>query len=85
MRQDYELRAYIVYNLGDALEELSRIVEAMHLEAEVDEEEFASRMAHVYKHLNLAWNMRDARGDEVGRATSEQMEKWSQFPDDLKP
>jgi hypothetical protein len=85
MNQDYETRAYITWNLEDAQEELSRVLEGISPDAEIDEAEFRSRMAHLYSHLNTAWNVRDASAKDIDSANGEQIRAWSRYPADLEP
>jgi hypothetical protein len=85
MNQDYTVRALINYNLEDAQEELTKILELIRPDSEIDEDEFNSRMAHLYKHLNIAWNMRNASNEEVDSASGEQLDSWGRFPTDIEP
>jgi hypothetical protein len=85
MKQDYNVRAQIAYNLEDAHEELTRIIELIRPDSEIDEDEFKVRMAHLYKHLNTAWNMRNMSGDEIDSANGERLDAWGCFPHDLEP
>ena len=77
--------AAISYNLEDALEGLTHISEMFRPNVEIDESEFKVRMAHLYSHLNSAWNMRNVSETDLESATSEQMNVWSRFPTDLEP
>ena len=84
MNLDYTVKAAILYNLEDAQEELAQIMgEMLRSQAEVDETEFKVRMAHVYSHLNIAWNMRNVSETDLESADGEQMNAWSRFPTDL--
>lgn len=85
MNLAYTVRAAISYNLEDALEELAQISEMFRPDVEVDESEFKVRMAHLYSHLNTAWNMRNTNEADLESADSEQMNAWSRFPTDLDP
>jgi hypothetical protein len=85
MIQDYETRAYIRRNLEDALGELTWMLEAIRPDAEIDETEFGVRMAHLYSHLNTAWNVRDAGAREIDAANREQLNAWERFPMDIEP
>ena len=85
MNLDYVVMAAISYNLEDALEELTHISNMFRPDAEIDESEFKVRMAHLYGHLNYAWNMRNASGKDLESADSEQMNTWSRFPADIEP
>ena len=85
MNPDYTVMAAISYNLEDALEELAQISEMFRPDAEVDESEFKVRMAHLYGHLNTAWNMRYTSEADLESADSEQRNAWSRFPTDIDP
>lgn len=84
MTEDYNVRAQIAYNLQDAQEELSHLIQAFHPESDIDEDEFRVGMAHLYSHLNTAWNMRNASGKDFEAAGGEQLRAWKQFPTDIK-
>ncbi len=84
MNLDYTVKAAILYNLEDAQEELVQIMDEMSCpQTEVDETEFKVKMAHVYSHLNTAWNMRNISETDLESADAEQMNAWSRFPIDL--
>ena len=83
MNQDYETRAYITWNLEDAQEELSRILEGVSPGKEIDEDEFRVRMAHLYSHLNTAWNVRNAGAGDIDSAGGDQLNAWMCFPTDI--
>jgi len=78
---DYVGWAGLAYDLQDAHEHLGRLMEDMTNNPEFGEIEYSIQMAHIYAHLNRAWN---ARNLEAGY-TPKQMEKLSQFPKDIKP
>ena len=54
MNQDYETRAYITWNLEEAQEELSRILESIRPSTELDEAVFRTQMTILFSHLNAA-------------------------------
>jgi hypothetical protein len=85
MNIDYAVKAAISYNLEDALEELAQISDMFRPNVEVDESELKVRMAHLYSHLNTAWNMRNVSEADLESADGEQMKEWSRFPTDLDP
>ena len=85
MNLDYTVMAAISYNLEDALEELAHISEMFRPNVEVDESEFKVRMAHLYGHLNYAWNMRNVSEAGLESADSEQLNVGSRFPTDIEP
>lgn len=83
MNQDYEVCAYIAWNLDDACEELSQIIEMIRPDAEIDEAEFKSRLTHLYSHLNTAWNVRNESSDSINAASAEKLQAWKLFPKDI--
>jgi hypothetical protein len=85
MTKDYVVLAQIGYDLQDASEELSKITEMMHPNKEIDEDAFNVRMAHLYSHLNAAWNIRNLTGDDLECADGNKIDSWKEFPKDLTP
>ncbi|HEV8592404.1 MAG TPA: hypothetical protein VGQ55_09905 [Pyrinomonadaceae bacterium] len=85
MTDDYVVHASIGYDLIDAHEELDEIMKLFVPHEKVDEGEFNSRMAHLYSHLNSAWNKRNITESQLELADGEQLNKWTAFPTDLMP
>ena len=86
MKIDYEVLASIVYDLSDAQEDLAEIIELFDFKKEsYDEDEFRVKMAHLYWHLNSAWNMRKITAEDLENADGKQMNLWGEFPKDIKP
>lgn len=85
MTKNYIVLAQIAYNLQDAGEELSKIIEMIRPNEEIDENEFNVRMAHLYNHLNTAWNVRNLDSDDFESANEEQLNLWKKFPKDMTP
>ncbi len=85
MTKDYVVIAQIAYDLQDANEELLEIMELIRPDVEIDEDEFNVRMAHLYSHLNSAWNCRNLTSDDLDSADGHQLDLWKRFPEDLKP
>ena len=50
----------VCFHLREALEDLNRLVTEINA-GEVEPEEFAVVMAHLYHHINSAWNSRSIR------------------------
>jgi hypothetical protein len=82
MMDDYVVRAHCSYNLEDALEELQAINELVRPNVIIDAEDFKVRMAHLYWHLNTAWNCRNLTSTALEVADDDEMGK---FPNDLDP
>ena len=85
MNKDYEVLAYISWNLEDAIEQLTKISEMIIPNSEIDEDEFNAIIADIYGHLNTAWNIRHLKSSDLNSANGEQLDLWKQFPDDIKP
>ena len=85
MNKEYEVLAYISWNLEDAIEQLTKISKMITPNAEIDEEIFNVGMADLYGHLNTAWNVRHLKSGDLNSADGEQIDLWKQFPDDIKP
>jgi len=85
MTKDYVVIAKIANDLQDASDELSEIMELFRPNIGVDEDEFKWRMAHLYSHLNVAWNVRNLSFEELNSADGKQIDLWKEFPKDLEP
>lgn len=85
MTEDYVVIAQIAYNFQDASEELSKIINLIRPGAEIDEDEFNVRMAHLYSHLNAAWNIRNLKSSDLDSVDGKQLDLWKAFPKDLIP
>jgi hypothetical protein len=71
--------ATFMYELEDALEHLSKLVQDVERVPDYDEDSFRIDLGHVYAHLNRAWR-------RSGNALPDDGWEWaSQFPDDLTP
>lgn len=74
--------AMLMYELEDAQDGLNSLFQEIAEDTEFGEEAFRVHMAHIYSHLNRAWNGRNAAAsqhdDEALR------DKWAEFPTDLK-
>ena len=73
--------ALLMYELTDAQEHLQKLVDRMSTQEDFDEIDFRYSLAHIYSHLNRAWNGRDA----VVEMSDEQWQAFSQFPKDIEP
>lgn len=73
--------AQFLYELEDASEHLTKLVEELQECESPSEEDFAIQLGHIYAHLNRAWNSRTQSEAEC----ESQRESNSQFPKDLTP
>jgi hypothetical protein len=74
---------FIASNLEEATEELHRLTARAKAGEEIPFEDFHVAMAHIYHHLNSAWNGRNITREEWQQCTDENYEKWQRFPQDL--
>lgn len=72
---------YTLWHLNEAAEELTRLIKGV--EAEDGEFELGIGVAHLFHHLNTAWNARDASAQAIEECSEEDWYKWRRFPDDL--
>lgn len=81
--------AMLMYELEDAHEHLGNLIRDM--DTSTDEVDFRIRLAHVYAHLNRAWNLRDkddAWHDALTMTVPMQNPEYDAaraFPTDLEP
>ena len=85
MTNDYVVIAQMAYDLQDASEELAEILKLIEPHKEIDESEFNVRFAHLYSHLNAAWNVRNLSSKDLEFADGKQLDLCKEFPTDLKP
>ena len=85
MTNDYTVNASIAYDLNDARDEIDSILELFAPNEKVDETEFRVRMAHLYFHINCAWNKRDLSDAELESADGKALTRLAQFPLDITP
>lgn len=71
----------LLSELEDAHEHLGNLIAEMAREGSIDVESYAVDVAHVYAHLNRAWNTRNI----ISELTDEQWEKGRSYPIDLEP
>jgi len=73
----------LMYELADAREHLTALIDQMTAEGAIDEIDFGSQLGHVFAHLNRAWHGRD---DPLLDDVPEDLHaERSRFPDDLSP
>jgi hypothetical protein len=72
--------ALLMYELEDAREALVELLAATNA-PDFDESEFGIQLAHIYSHLNRAWNRRA----HLGEQSDADFQRFSDFPKDLHP
>ena len=73
----------LIYELSDAHEHLSALINQMSDVGTIDEIEYSIQLGHVFAHLNRAWHGRDDA--ELDDVPDELREERSKFPVDLMP
>ena len=74
---------YVLWNLQEAAEELSRTIQSLRGDADYGDPELGVAMSHLYHHLNTAWNARHATRAQVEECSAEHFSAWRQFPSDV--
>ncbi len=76
-------QGWILFHLREAQEELARTIANLEASESVDEIEFEIAMAHMYNHLNTAWNARAATDQEIAARSDDDFYRWRAFPADI--
>jgi hypothetical protein len=71
----------LIHELEDAHEHLGNLIKEMQTDGCIDIEGYSIDVAHVYAHLNRAWNSREI----IGELSESQWEECREFPKDLEP
>ncbi|WP_310393541.1 hypothetical protein [Hymenobacter sp.] len=75
--------ALLMYELEDAEDGLKSLFKDIAEDPEFGEVEFRIHMAHIYVHLNRAWNSRNATAEQ--QSDDVLWKKWGRFPVDIEP
>jgi hypothetical protein len=75
--------AALMYELADAEDGLKSLLKDIAEDPEFDEIHFGIHMAHIYAHLNRAWNTRNATSAQQDDVKL--WNDWAQFPTDIAP
>ena len=76
-------KGWILFHLREAQEELMRTIVTIDAEKNVDEIEFEIAMAHMYNHLNTAWNARAAMDGQIAAQSDDDFYRWRAFPAEI--
>jgi hypothetical protein len=76
-------KEWILDHLKESLEELTRTIADLETDNNYTEVEFQIAMAHLYNHLNTAWNSRCEDPAEVSAISQDNFFKWRAFPLDI--
>ena len=77
-------KEWVLSNLRDAKEELDRTITEIETDPGYEFGELSVAMAHIYHHVNSAWNSREASEQEVTECSEESFSRWRQMPDDIR-
>lgn len=77
-------KEYILYNLKEALEQLTETINELETDKEYEGGNYAVDMKHLYHHINTAWNSQNATEDESVQCSELNFERWKGFPNDLE-
>ena len=75
---------WIAFHLREGLDELTRTIAAIEERQDFEETEFEIAMAHLYNHLNTAWNSRNADPERTAKCSDEDFFAWRAFPADIQ-
>ena len=75
-------KEWILFHLNEALEELESTIKDLESTPEYDTPEYSVGIAHLYHHVNTAWNSRNSSNKETEDMEGN-FEKWRQFPTDI--
>ena len=76
-------KEWVLFHLKEALEEIENTIKEIESEPEYDNPEFSVAMAHLYHHVNTAWNSRQSSEKEGEESSESNFSKWRQFPTDV--
>ena len=81
-----ENKRYMIFNLNEAKEEIDSIIKELEEDPECSDGNLQVGFAHLYHHINFAWNIRhldNEKQDRVSFLTDDEFHEWSQFPQDI--
>ena len=76
-------KSLILFHLREAQEELTRTIAKLDIAEAVDEIEFEIAIAHMYNHLNTAWNARAVSDEQTAAQSDDDFFRWRAFPKDI--
>jgi hypothetical protein len=74
---------WVLFHLREAEEELRRTIARLESTPDYDRGEFGVAMAHVYHHLNTAWNSQNETESAAHECAKDDFFRWRQFPTDI--
>ena len=76
-------RPWVLFHLNEARGAITQTIAAIEATPDYEWGQFSVEMAHLYHHLNTAWNAQNATDAEVERGGDDSFARWSSFPADL--
>jgi hypothetical protein len=76
-------KEFVLFNLREAQEEIETTIRDLQTDSEYEEAEFSVAMAHLYHHINTAWNARSSTSEESSNCSDENFDRWGKYPTDL--
>ncbi|WP_321279154.1 hypothetical protein [Marinifilum fragile] len=76
-------KEYILYNLKEALEQLSNTIHELETDKDYEYGNFRVDMEHLYHHVNTAWNAQNSSDQESRECSESNYNTWRQFPKDM--
>ena len=73
-------REVVLFHMGEAAEELGRIIARLAQGGDYDSTALAADMGHLYHHLNTGWNGRYQSSKDFSRCSEKSFEKLRRFP-----
>jgi len=76
-------KEYILYNLKEALKQLSNTIHDLETDKNYEYGDFRVDMEHLYHHVNTAWNAKNSSEEESRECSESNFQIWRQFPVDI--
>lgn len=75
-------KGWVLFHLREAHAELARTIAKIG-DLAVNEVDLEIAFAHMYNHLNTAWNSRAASDEQVASQTDDDFYNWRAYPADI--
>ena len=76
-------KGWILFHLREVQEELASTIAKLDTAESVDEIEFEIAIAHMYNHLNTAWNARAVTDEQIVTQSDDDFYRWRAYPVDI--
>lgn len=74
---------WVLFHLREAQEELTDTIARFETNPGPSDGEFLVAMAHVYHHLNTAWNSRNVHSKRAWASAEDDFYRWRKSPSDI--